>query len=68
MEGILRPSFNDTVNPLGGGGRGGLLNLVKIMVSVLHKPLESKVEKLKCKKLEDMQSRIKNKSKLLAGE
>ena len=24
MEGTLRPSFNDTVNPLRGGGGGGL--------------------------------------------
>ena len=38
------------------------------MVSVLHKQLEFKVEKLKCKKLEVMQSKIKNTSKLLAGE
>ena len=38
------------------------------MVSVLHKQLESKVEKLKCKKLEVMQSKIKNTSELLADE
>ena len=47
---------------------GVLLNLAKIMVSVLHKQLEFKVEKLKCKKLEVMQSKIKNTSELLAGE
>ena len=34
------------------------------MVSVLHKELENKVEKLKYKKLEAMQPKIKNKSKL----
>ena len=55
-----------TVNPLlkrGGGliilntfevsliGTGGLFNLAKMMVSVLHRELEYKVEKLKYKKL-----------------
>ena len=34
------------------------------MVSILHKELESKLETLKHKKLEDMQSGIKNKSEL----
>ena len=38
------------------------------MVSVLHNELEYKVEKLKYKKLEVMQPRIKNKSKLPVGE
>ena len=38
-------------------------NLAKTMVSVLHyKELEYKVEKLKYKKLEVMQPRMKNKS------
>ena len=53
----------DTVNPLlsleeGGGGylfqshlRRGLFNLEKTLVSVLHKELEYKVEKLKYKKV-----------------
>ena len=53
----------DTVNPLlsleGGGGaylfqshlREGLFNLEKTLVSVLHKELEYKVEKLKYKKV-----------------
>ena len=40
-------------------GGGGLINLVKMMVSVLHKELECKVEKLNHKKLEVMQPRIK---------
>ena len=40
----------------------------KTMLSVLHKELESKVEKLKYKKLEVMQLRKKNKSELPAGE
>ena len=34
------------------------------MVSILHKELESKLGTLKHKKLEDMQSGIKNKSEL----
>ena len=37
------------------GGGGGLFNLEKTMVLVLHKELEHKVEKLKYKKLEVMQ-------------
>ena len=55
----------------GGGGlieTGGLFNLEKKTVSVLHKELEYKVEKLKYKKLEVMQPRIKNKSDLPVGE
>ena len=39
-------------------GGGGLLNLATMVVSVLHKDLECKVEKLKYKKLEVMQGRI----------
>ena len=46
----------------------GLFNLAKLMVLVLHKELEYKVEKLKYKKLEIMQLRNKNKSKLPVGE
>ena len=42
----------------GEGGGGGLFNLAKRMVLVLHKELECKVEKLKCKKLEVMQPRL----------
>ena len=41
-----------------GGGlfdRAGLFNLANKMVSVLHKELECKVEKLKYKKMEVMQ-------------
>ena len=38
------------------------------MVSVLHKELEYKVEKLKYMKLEVMQSRIGNKSELQVGK
>ena len=34
------------------GGVGGLFNLEKMMVLVLHKELEYKVEKLKYKKVE----------------
>ena len=43
-------------------------NLEKTVVSVLHKELEYKVENLKYKKLDVMQPRFKNKSKLPAGE
>ena len=46
---------------------GALFNLVKI-VSVLHKELEYKVEKLKYKKLEVMQPRVKNNTELLTRE
>ena len=42
--------------------REGVFNLEKTMVSVLHKELANKVEKLGYKKLEFMQPRIKNKS------
>ena len=51
-----------------GGGGGGLFNLAKMMASVLHKALEYKVERLKYKKLDVMQPRIKNKSDLPVGE
>ena len=54
-----------------GGGlieTGGLFNLAKKTVSVLHKQLEYKVGKFKYKKLEVMQPRIKNKFDLPVGE
>ena len=51
-----------------GGGGGGLFHLTKTMVSVLHKELEYKVQKLKYKKLEVMQPRIKNKFELPVGK
>ena len=47
---------------------GGLFNLAKKMVSILHKELACIVEKLKYKKLEVMQMGLKNKSELPAGE
>ena len=64
--------FKHAVGGGGGGikgtgglfGREGLFNLAKMVVSVLHKELECKVKKLKYKKSEVMQLRIKNKSKL----
>ena len=40
----------------------GRFNVANTMVSVLHKELEYKAEKLKYKKLEVMQARTKNKS------
>ena len=45
-----------------------LSNLAKMVVSVLYKELEYKVEKLEYKKLEVMQPRIKNKSELPTRE
>ena len=48
--------------------RRGLFNLAKTTVSVLYKELEYKVEKLKYKKLEVTQPRIRNKSELPVGE
>ena len=69
------------IKPLGGGGGGqglieiggylrdgGLFNVEKTMVSVLHKELEYKVEKLKYKRLEVMQPRIRIKSELPLGK
>ena len=55
----------------GEGGGGGLFNLEKMMVSVLHNELEYKLEKLKHKKvgvMEVIQPRIKNKSELPLGK
>ena len=52
---------------LGAGGGGGFLNLKKMMVSVLHKELEYKVENLKYKKVGG-HARIRIKSELPAGE
>ena len=48
--------------------RGAGLHLGKTMASVLYKELQYKVEKLKYKKLEVMQPRIKIKSKLSVSE
>ena len=48
--------------------RGVYFNLAKMVVSVLNKELECNVEKLKYKKLEVMQPRIKNKSELPTRE
>ena len=48
--------------------RGHLFNLEKMMVSVLHKKLEYKVEILKYRKFEVMQLRMKDKSELLVGK
>ena len=46
----------------------GLFHLAKMMVSVLLKELEFKVENLKYKKLEVLQPRIKNKSEVPVGK
>ena len=57
--------------PISGGAyfrRRSLCNLETTMVSVLHKELEYKVEKLKYKKLDVMQTRIRIKSKLPVGK
>ena len=45
----------------GGWGGGGLINLAKSMVSVLHEKTKYEMEKLNYKKLEVMQPRINNK-------
>ena len=57
--------LSDTFDGRGVGGGGGevketegLFNLAKMVVLVLHKDLECKVEKLKYKKLEVMQPRV----------
>ena len=73
--------LNPLLSPLGGlfisntiegelkrDGGAYLIYIAKTMVSVLHKELSYKVEKLKFKKLEVMQPRIKNKSEHLVGE
>ena len=55
----------------GGGGlieAGHLFNLEMMMVSVLYKELEYKVEKLRYKKLEVVQLRIRIKSELPVGK
>ena len=55
----------------GGGGlieTGGLFNLAKTMVLILHNDLEYKVEKLKYKKSEVIQPIIKNKSEIPVDE
>ena len=52
--------------PIWGPG-GGLFNLEKMMVSVLHKELEYKVENLKYKKVGG-HAKIRIKSELPAGE
>ena len=48
--------------------RGTLFKVAKMMVLVLHKELENEVEKLKYKKLEVVQPKIRNKSELPVGE
>ena len=66
---VLKGPFwycKSSVKPPVGGGC--LFNLSEAMVTVLHKELECKVEKLKNKKLEVMQLRIENKSELPVGE
>lgn len=51
-----------------GGGGGGLIDLAKMMVSILHKDLERKVETLKQMTLEVLQWKIQNKIELPAHE
>ena len=73
-------TVNHLLNPRGlvyfklilrGGGlieTGGLFNLAKTMVLILHNDLEYKVEKLKFKKSEVIQPIIKNKSEIPVDE
>ena len=80
MEGKNINKFVDLITSLfeGGGliqtggaylwGGESLFNYEKTMVSVLNTEIEYKVEKLKYKKLEVMQPRIKNKSELPISE
>ena len=71
---LLSPSggiFTSNQFDGGGGylrGGGGLINLEKTMVSATHKELEYKVERLKYKRLEVMQPRIRIKSQLPVGK
>ena len=72
----VKKAINPLLSPPPGGGLisntfvggGGLFNLATTTVSVLHKELECRVEKLKYEKLEIMQQRIKNKSEVPVGE
>ena len=75
MNPLLSPSGGLFItNPFEGGliweegGGGGSYLILKTMVSVLHKDLEYKVDKLKYIRLEVMQPRIKNKSDLSVGK
>ena len=55
----------------GGGGLhrdGGLFNLEKTMVSVLHKELDTKWKSSSTRRLEVMQTRIRIKSELSVGK
>ena len=74
---INSPGVLFTLNPFEGGLNrdrgliwegGGLFYVEKMTVSVLNKELGDKAEKLKYKKLEVMQPRIKNKSELPVGK
>ena len=55
---LLSPPGVIYVKPIWGGGRG-LFNLETTMVSVLHKELEYKVEKLKYNKFSVMKPTIR---------
>ena len=65
----IKPRGGQGLIEIGGYLRdGGLFNVEKTMVSLLHKELEYKVEKLKYKRLEVMQARIRIKSALPVGK
>ena len=69
---MLKSKGGEGVNreeePIWEGGGGGLFNLAKTIVSVLHKKLECKVGKIQYKKLKVMRQRIKKNAELPAGE
>ena len=78
---ILFITINPLLSPLGdlfisspvegGGGlieMGGIFNLETMMVSVLHKELEYKVEKLTYKKFQVIQPRIRIKFEFPVGK
>ena len=67
---LTRPGDLFISNTFGGGliQTGGLFNLAKVVVSALHKKTRMQIGKLKYKKLEVMQPRVKNKSELPTRE
>ena len=57
----IKPPVAYLLQPNLRAGGGGLINLAKSMVAVLHEKPKYEMEKLNYKKLKVMQPRIKNK-------